>query len=325
MNMKKIVGIGNALVDVIVAISNEELFQQFSLKKGGMEMIDEQTKREIHHVIRNIEQKVASGGSTSNTIHGLARLGAKTGYIGKISEDPMGSFFKQDLLHSQITPHLVISPRDTGIATTFMTPDAERTFATYLGAAADLRPEDIDTTIFRDYQYIHVEGYLVFNHDLIEHVCQQAKKHGLLLSMDMGSYNVMEQNRDFVLHLLENYVNIIFGNEEEVKAVTGKEESAAIDFLSHYCDVSVVKLGKRGSLVKMNNTIYTIPPVGGDCIDANGLGDIYASGFLYGLMNDYSPNQAGYLASYLAAELGNTIGAKLSDEQWAKIKKELFQ
>ena len=323
-DMKKIVGIGNALVDVIVQITDERLFQEFSLKKGGMEMIDKHTKRKIHNHIQHLDLKIASGGSTANTIHGLARLGAETGYIGKISEDQMGNFFKTDLLHSNITPHLIFSSNDTGIATTFMTPDAERTFATYLGAAAELLPEDIDDDIFTNYQYIHVEGYLIFNHKVIEHICQQAKKQGLTISMDMASFNVMEENRDFMRYLLENFVDIILGNEEEAKALTGKEEKEALDVLSQYCDISVVKLGKRGSLVKIDNTTYDIPAVGGDCIDANGLGDIYAAGFLYGLMNHYTPQQSGYIASYLANELGNTMGAKLSDTQWENVKKELF-
>ncbi len=321
--MKKVIGIGNALVDVIVQITDEHLFQSFALKKGGMEMIDKITKRKIHEHIQHLDLKIASGGSTANTIHGLSRLGINSGYIGKISKDSMGSFFEQDLLHSNITPHLIFSSNDTGIATTFMTPDAERTFATYLGAAAELQPKDIDEKILKNYDYVHVEGYLVFNHDLIEHICKIAKQQGLTISMDMASYNVMELNRNFMLYLLENFVDIIFGNEEEVKALTGKTEEEALDLLSQLCEISVLKMGKHGSMIKVNNSTYKIEPVGGDCIDTNGLGDIYAAGFLYGMINQFSPQQTGYIASYLANELGNTIGAKLSDEQWKKVKKEL--
>ncbi len=141
--------------------------------------------------------------------------------------------------------------------------------------------------------------------------------------MDMASYNVMELNRNFMLYLLENFVDIIFGNEEEVKALTGKTEEEALDLLSQLCEISVLKMGKHGSMIKVNNNTYKIEPVGGDCIDTNGLGDIYAAGFLYGMINQFSPQQTGYIASYLANELGNTIGAKLSDEQWKKVKKEL--
>lgn len=322
--MSKILGIGNALVDVIVSLDNEDLFEQFNLKKGGMEMIDAETKRALHEVIKVMKRTLASGGSTSNTIHGLAHLGAQTGYIGKVSNDDAGKFFKEDMERNHITPHLLDSEIDTGIATTLMTADAERTFATYLGAAATMEADEINEEIFKNYDYIHVEGYLIFNRGLIERVCKLAKKCGLKISMDMASYNLVEQNRTFIDSLLANYVDIIFANEEEAKAFTGKEEYEALEILSQYCETAVVKLGHRGSLAKINGKVSVIPAVKANCIDTNGAGDIYASGFLYGLMNGYSAEKAGALASRLSAELVETVGAKLSDKQWSKILSEVF-
>lgn len=321
--MTKILGIGNALVDVIVSIDDEKILDRFSLKKGGMEMIDSDTKRAIHDTIRDMDQVTASGGSASNAIHGLARLGAQTGFIGKISGDKAGEFFRSDLDRSNITGHMIESDLDTGIATTIMTRDAERTFATYLGAAASMCPEEIDKDIFRDYQYILVEGYLVFNHDLILRVCEYAKEHQHKIAMDMASYNVVELNRDFIKLLLENYVDIIFANEEEAKAFTGKEEREALEELSKYCEIAVVKLGAKGSMVKAEGKVTMIPCYPAECIDTNGAGDIYAAGFLYGLMNHYPVEKAGALASRLSAELVETVGAKLSDRQWEKLREEL--
>lgn len=317
--MNKIIGIGNALVDVIAFLNEELLFEHFALKKGGMEMIDQQTKQQIHEMIKDIEQSVASGGSTSNTIHGLARLGAKTGFIGKVGKDEAGDFFKSDLHKSNIANHLIHSDIDTGIATTLVTGDAERTFATYLGAAATMLPDEIEEEILKEYQYILVEGYLIFNRDLILRVCQLAKKHGLKIAMDMASYNLVETNREFIKQLLEEYVNIIFANEEEAKAFTGKEEEEALEELSKYCEVAVVKLGSRGSLVKAGGKITKIEPCKANCIDTNGAGDIYAAGFLYGIINGYTMEKAGALASKLSALLVETVGAKLSDEQWKKL------
>lgn len=321
--MKKILGIGNALVDVIVKIDDEALFDKFDLKKGGMEMIDVETKREIHRHISHLQQTVATGGSTSNTIHGLAHLGVPTGYIGKISDDKFGDFFKNDLLDKKITPHLISSKElDTGIATTFITEDTERTFATYLGAASGMNTSEIDEAIFGQYDLIHIEGYLVFNHDLILTLCRLAKKHNLLVSMDMASYNLMEENREFMMDLLKNYVDIIFGNELEVAALTGVSPEKSLDVLAEVCDTVIVKLGKQGSLIKMNGEKLHIPVVPARCIDSNGLGDIYAAGFLYGLINDYTPYDAGYLASTLAAYLCEYVGAKLPTEQWQIIKQQ---
>lgn len=319
--MKKILGIGNALVDVLVHIENDDVLVQNQLDKGGMVMIDAERKREIHQNIQSMKQVCATGGSTSNTIHGLARLGAKAGYIGKIGNDEMGEFFRQEMKRFGVTPHLIDSKMDTGIATTFISSDAERTFATYLGAAATMTPEELDPTVFEAYDCIHVEGYLIFNHDLILKVCQIAKQKGLRISMDMASYNIIEANYDFVKMLLRDYVDIIFANEEEAKAFTGKEGLEALDVLSEYCSIAIVKIGKDGSLIKMDGEVTKIDPVDAVRRDTTGAGDIYASGFLYGLMNDYSAEQAGNLASYLSARMIEHIGAKLPDEVWMDVQK----
>lgn len=321
--MSKIIGIGNALVDVIVNIQEEDIFNRFSLKKGGMEMIDSQTKRSLHNDLSELDCAIASGGSTANTIHGLARLGVQTGFIGKICDDSAGNFFYDDLKKSKINDHLIYADVDTGIATTLMTADAERTFATYLGAAAMMTPEEIQKEIFQDYHYILVEGYLIFNRDLTVKVCQYAKEHGLKIAMDMASYNLVEIHRDFIQDLLDQYVDIIFANEDEARAFTGKEEYEALEELAKYCEVAVVKLGSRGSLANVNGKVTTIAPQPANCVDTNGAGDIYAAGFLYGLMKGLPIEETGKLASLLSAKLVETTGAKLSEEQWEEILKEL--
>lgn len=320
--MKKILGIGNALVDVLINIDNDHLLSSFNLDKGGMVMIDADRKREIHETIQNMEQVCATGGSTSNTIHGLARLGAPVGYIGKVGHDKMGDFFKSEMQRFGVTPHLVDSDIDTGIATTFISKDGERTFATYLGAAATMTPEELNPSVFDGYDCIHVEGYLIFNHELILKVCQIAKAKGLQISMDMASYNIIEANYDFVKMLLTDYVDIIFANEEEAKAFTGKEGIDALNILSDYCKIAVVKVGKEGSYVKMNNEITTIAPVDAVRKDTTGAGDLYASGFLFGLINNYSAQKAGDLASYISAKMIEHIGAKLPDEVWIEINEK---
>jgi len=321
--MSKIVGIGNALVDVIVSLPDETLFDKFGLKKGGMEMIEQETKRSIHEHIKELKQVIASGGSTSNTMHGLARLGASAGYIGKISQDEAGMFFKNELLKSNITDHLIYSDIDTGIATTLMTSDAERTFATYLGAASTMKSDEINREILKHYEYILVEGYLIFNRELITQICRLAKEENLKIAMDMASYNLVELNRDFIKELLENYVDIVFANEEEAFAFTNKNEREALDELSKYCEVAVVKLGCKGSIANIHGKIIEIPAYKANCIDTNGAGDIYAAGFLYGLIHNMPVQEIGKLASRLSGELVETVGAKLSDEQWEILLQEI--
>ena len=219
-------------------------------------------------------------------------------------------------------PHLIESDEDTGVAITFISPNAERTFATYLGAAATMQPSEVDEKIFDSYDLIHIEGYLIFNHDLILDVCRKAKAHGLQISMDMASYNLIESNLEFVKMLLRDYVNIIFANEEEAKAYTGVEQVEALHALSEECSIAIVKIGKEGSFIKMNGEVTAIEPVDAQRIDTTGAGDIYASGFLYGYINGYSALKAGNLASYLSSRMIEYVGAKLPDEEWVKIKKE---
>jgi sugar/nucleoside kinase (ribokinase family) len=309
--MKKILGIGNALVDVLVEINDESIFNKFGLKKGGMEMISAELKNEIHREIHTLKQTVASGGSTSNTIYGLAQLGAPTGYIGKIGKDETGAFFKKDMERIGVNTHLSYSKIDTGIATTFITKGGERTFATYLGAAATQTPDDLNEQIFSQYNIIHVEGYLIFNRDLILNICKLAKKCGLKISMDMASYNLVEAMYPLVNELVRDYVDIIFANEEEAFAFTGKKEHEALEVLSSYCPVSVIKLGAGGSLARVNGETTLIPAVKAHCKDTTGAGDIFAAGFLYGLINEYSIPEAGALASKLGAKCVETIGARI--------------
>lgn len=322
--MKKILGIGNALVDILINIEDDDILVQNGLDKGGMVMIDADRKREIHERIKSFQQSCATGGSTSNTIHGLARLGAPAGYIGKIGRDEMGQFFRDEMKRFGVTAHMIESDVDTGIATTFISSDAERTFATYLGAAAMMSPEELDPEIFAQYDCIHVEGYLIFNHDLILRICQIAKEKGLRISMDMASYNIIEANYDFVKMLLTDYVDIIFANEEEAKAFTHQEGIDALNVLAEYCPIAIVKVGKDGSYIKMNNEITKIEPVDAVRRDTTGAGDIYASGFLHGIINDYTPEQAGNLASFLSARLIEYIGAKLPDSVWEEVKTMQF-
>lgn len=307
-------------MDILVHIDSDEILDRLGLCKGGMEMIDADRKREILEVISGMPQTIATGGSTSNTIHGLARLGAEAGYIGKVGDDEMGKLFREGCTRFGVIPHLIESKEDTGVAITFISSNAERTFATYLGAAATMQPDEVDANIFDNYDIIHIEGYLIFNHDLILSVCQKAKQHGLQISMDMASYNLIESNLDFVKVLLRDYVDIIFANEEEAKAFAGVEGVEALQVLSDYCSVAIVKVGKEGSFIKMDDEVTQVMPMKATPVDTTGAGDIYASGFLYGYVNGYGALKSGNLASLLSARLIEYVGAKLPDEVWNEIK-----
>ncbi|MFK5856323.1 MAG: PfkB family carbohydrate kinase, partial [Bacteroidota bacterium] len=174
-----------------------------------------------------------------------------------------------------------------------------------------------------DYDILHVEGYLVQNHELLEAILRTAKNNGLKVSIDLASYNVVEDNLDFLKEMVEKYVDIVFANEEEAKAFTGLEPEEALNELSKVTDIAIVKIGKKGSMIKQGDTIVTVDVREIDPIDTTGAGDIYAAGFLYGLVNNLGFKKSGEVGSLLASTVIENIGAKISDGDWQKILKEI--
>ncbi|MFO7745617.1 MAG: adenosine kinase, partial [Psychroflexus sp.] len=239
--MDKVLGIGNALVDIMTKLDNDEFLKEFNLPKGSMQLVDQDFIKKISKATEKFEKHQSSGGSASNTIHGLARLGVDSGFIGKVGEDELGDFFYEDMKKSNIDPKLLKSTTDSGRAVALISPDSERTFATFLGAAIDLVPEDLTNKLFEGYKYLHIEGYLVQNHDLLLKASKLAKENGLKISLDLASYNVVEDNLEFLKSYINDFVDIIFANEEESKAFTGKEPKESLDELAKNCEIAVVK------------------------------------------------------------------------------------
>ena len=321
--MKKILGMGNALVDIMTTVPNDGVLEQFNLPKGSMQLVDSSLSQKIADSTSQYNQKITAGGSAANTIHGLAHLGAPCGFLGKIGTDEMGCLFKSDLEKSGVTPHLLTSSTASGRAIAFVTPDSERTFATYLGAAVELTAQEIDREVFSQYDYFYIEGYLVQNHDLIETAIKTARSLSMKVAIDLASYNVVAENLDFLHRMAKDYVDIIFANEEEAKAFTGKEAEAAAEELAAMCDIAVVKVGKRGSIIRNGNNIYRIGIIDANCIDTTGAGDLYAAGFMYGLASGYSLDKCGQIGSLLSGKVIESLGAQISAENWKVIDEEM--
>lgn len=321
--MKKILGMGNALVDIMTILPADEVLLDFNLPKGSMQLVDEIYHQNIQLQIQKFERKMASGGSAANTIHGLARLGIATGFIGKVGTDEMGAFFRKDMMDNKINPFLIDSMTPSGVATALVSPDSERTFATFLGAACELAAENIQAEIFENYQLFHIEGYLVQNQKLIENAVKIAKEKGLMVSLDLASYNVVEDNLDFLKRIVTDYVDIVFANEDEAKAFTGKEPEEALVEMSKMAQIAVVKLGSKGSLIMKDGEISRVEGKKANCIDTTGAGDIYAAGFLYGFVSGKSMSECGRIGTALATRVVELIGPKLDEESWAKLLIEI--
>ncbi len=321
--MKKVLGMGNALVDIMTKIESDDVLDKFSLPKGSMQLVDLENRNIVLEGTSNFERQQSSGGSASNTIHGLAKLGIKTSYIGKIGNDSFGEFFHQDILNSGIEPRLLKGDAETGLAIALVSPDSERTFATFLGAAIELSHNDLYSSLFSKNDYFHIEGYLLQNHELLKKAVQLAKENGLKISLDLASYNVVEDNIEFLKEIITNYVDIVFANEEEAKAFTGFEPEEALNEISKVCEIAIVKIGKKGSLIKKGNEKHKVGIIDVNSIDTTGAGDLYASGFLYGLIKGFPLDKCGHIGSILSGRVIEVIGAKLDNNIWEEIKKEL--
>ncbi|MCF6342596.1 MAG: adenosine kinase [Bacteroidales bacterium] len=321
--MTKVLGIGNALVDAIIKLENDSLFEELGFPKGSMQLVDEKTSAMIQEKSRHLEKEMASGGSAANTIHGLAKLGVETAFIGTIGEDETGRFFRDDLEKSKIKPLLNISTTPSGLANAMISKDGERTFGTFLGAAIELSGDDLSRGQFEGYSYLHVEGYLVQNHNLLETILKLARQAGLQISLDLASFNVVEDNLGFLKTMVNEYVDIIFANEEEAKAFTGQEPEEALETLAQQTEIAVVKIGSKGSLVLKGQQRTDVGVVPTSVVDTTGAGDLYASGFLYGLINNWDMGKAGHLGALLASKVIEDYGAKISGADWKKIVGEV--
>jgi sugar/nucleoside kinase (ribokinase family) len=316
---KSVLGIGNALIDVLITITDDAVLQKFGLPKGSMTLVDAILSAEIKKETKNSTRSIQTGGSAANTVHGIAKLGGRCGYIGKISEDEFGNFYLEDFRNNNINTHFFYSETGTGHATGLISPDSERTFGTYLGAAMELTAEEMTHEIFRDYGILHIEGYLVQNHALIEAAMSIAKENGLLVSIDMASFNIVEANIDFLHRIIREYVDIVFANEEEATSLTGKNPEEALLEIAEMCSIAVVKLGAHGSLIKSGDRIICIDAISAKSIDTTGAGDIYAAGFLYALTENLDLEVAGKIGSLLAGNVVEIIGAKITDETWNEL------
>ena len=318
-----VLGMGNALVDVLVRVEKDSILDELRLPKGSMQLVDEDRLKEIEHRIDGFERVLVSGGSAANTIHGLAELNIKTGFIGSAGNDSWGEFYINDLKSKGIEPIFYRPDKPTGRAMALLTPDAERTFGTFLGAAIELRPEFLTPELFKGWSVFHIEGYLVQNHDLIETALKLAKAAGCTVSLDLASYNVVEDNLGFLLSMVPQYVDILFANQEEALAFTALEPEPAVDKLASLCSIAVVKTGKDGAWVRSGAEKYHVSGLEANCIDTTGAGDLFASGFLYGNSLGLSLQRCGELGNLLAASVIEVTGPKIPESHWLKIREEL--
>lgn len=316
MNIKKakfdVSGIGSALLDFMVEV-DDSFLQKLGLTKGGMQLIDEERSREIFSLISGMKIETAPGGSSANTVAGVATLGGKGAFIGRVADDEYGRVYIKKTTESGV--HSLISAGDglTGHAITFITPDSERTFATHLGAALRLSHDDVDYSAVAESSILHLEGYL-FEPENLREICYRAidtaKQNSVLISVDLADPGLIGRIGDVFRDLLDNYADIVFMNEEEAFAFTGLRDKNALEKIPGRCGIVIVKLGEKGSIIRHSNGFSEIPPYKTEVVNTNGAGDMYAAGVLYGITSGKSIEVAGRIGSYSASVVVASVGAR---------------
>jgi sugar/nucleoside kinase (ribokinase family) len=309
-----VVGIGNAIVDVLAQTDDGFLASQ-KLNKATMALIDEKRAETLYASMGpGIEM---SGGSVANTIAGVASLGGKGAYIGKVGNDQLGQVFAHDLRASGVrydTPALKAGPA-TARCLILVTPDAQRTMNTFLGACIELGPEDIDRDLIAAAQVTYLEGYL-FDPPrakaAIRAAAEIAHAAGRKVSLSLSDPFCVDRHRAEFRDLVHHHIDILFANEIEICSLyETKSFDEALQAVRGHCEIAALTKSAEGSVLVTAKDLQRVPaaPVA-KVVDTTGAGDLYAAGVLYGLTHGYDLARAGKLGSLCAAEIISHFGAR---------------
>ena len=319
--IKRIIGIGNALTDMLVTLSDDGVLGEFQLEKGSMSLVDSPLQMAISKSVAGSPYSLSLGGSAGNTVRAMARLGTEVGFIGKVGEDTTGEFYIEALRNLGVEPFILASEYPSGKCLSLISPDGERTLVTHLGAAAHLSKEDIDPAVFEGYDCLYVEGYLVQDHSLIRTTIERAKSAGLKVAIDLASFNVVRENRDFLTDIVARYVDILFANEEEATTFSGLEDAeASLDYIASMCELAVVKIGMKGALIRRGvERLHVGIMSAAKRVDTTGAGDFYAAGFLSALAEGMTLRQCGTIGAITAGKVIEVVGTTFGEEGWDEI------
>lgn len=325
-NKVKIAGIGNALVDVLVHLPNEKLLQKADLPKGGMLLISEKKREQLAQLMRPLNPQKSTGGSAGNTIKALSALGADCVFIGKTGDDDDAMLLTNTFQQWGTDTRLIKGSLHTGVASTFISPTGERTFGTCLGAASTLQAKEITEQLLSGINWLHIEGYLVQNHALIECICKLARRMQMTISMDLASYNVLAEDVEFARHLVQDYVDVVFANEDESRVFCyEKSPKEALREMADMCHMAVVKLGAQGAMARCGQEESCVGAQHVKVADTTGAGDFFAAGFLYAQINGASLLQSLRCGTVMGEQVVQVVGTDLQPEAWNTCKKQILE
>ena len=321
-----LIGVGSPVVDLLAHVE-EDFVTGIDGGKGGMELVDAAALAELTGKLAG-EPKQAAGGSAGNTAFAAGKLGTKVGFLGKLGNCEAAQFY-QDRFAEIGSDLSRFKKGDVPNAKclSLVTPDSERTMRTDLGAAMTLSPDEVSAADFAGAKHVHMEGYLLFNRDLMKKVLESAKEAGCSTSLDMASFEVVKASEEVLPGWLKEYVDIVFANEDEAAAYfpdLGDDHKAMAAAFSEICDVAAVKLGKDGSLIAKGGEVEFVEPIVIDqAIDTTGAGDYWAGGFLHGWLQGKPLATCGRYGSITGAEVVQVLGASLAEERWDALVSKL--
>lgn len=309
-----VLGIGNAIVDVF-AHAEDDFLQRMGMIKGNMALIDEAAAEAIYEAMGASMQ--VSGGSAGNTIAGVASFGGRAGYIGKVKDDALGRVFNHDIRALGVrfqTPAAAEGPA-TARSFILVTPDAERTMNTFLGACVNLTPADVDETLVASSGVVYLEGYLFDRphaKEAFRKTARIARQAGRKVALSLSDAFCVNRHRDEFLALINEHIDILFANEEEITALYQSSTfSAAVANARNATELAAITRGPKGSLIIASDAQIEIPaaPVQ-RVVDTTGAGDLYAAGVLYGLSQNLPLAQCGRLGAIAAGEIISHFGGR---------------
>ena len=316
-----VLGIGAPIIDCILPVT-EGYLTTIPGEKGGMEPIDHETLERIVAGSGN-QPTLVPGGSASNAIKGLSKFGEKCALMGKIGTDALGQLYTDTFEDWGIIPCFPESSSPTAQVLCMVTPDGERTMRSCLGASLEMHGDDLDPQAFEGVKLVHVEGYSMFNDALTERAMEYAKAAGAKISLDLASFEIVRTFKERYQGLLRDYVDILFANEDESHELTGLAEEDSCDALAELCEVSVVLMGKDGCWVRRGNDKVRCPAYCVEPIDTTGAGDLFASGFLHGYLQNKSLQECAHYGALAGAAVVQVLGAEVPAERWPGILENL--
>jgi sugar/nucleoside kinase (ribokinase family) len=306
--------LGNPLHDLQVQVSDAFL-ASLGAPKGGVSLIDREQYDALIPKLAGIPINGAAGGSAANTMIGIQLFGGTTCFTGKIGADSFGSDYRDSMTAKGVQTNLAIGESPTGLCVILITPDAQRTMFTYLGAGRELAPADVQTDILAKSRYLYVTGYLWdtdSQKQAVLYAMEQARKHQVPIAMSLSDPFCVHRHKADFQKIVTEHVDLLFGNQEEIEAFTDtKTPQDALAILMPLCSTVAITMSAQGSLIGHQGAVTSIDAFPVTAVDSTGAGDMYAAGLLYGLTHDLALAKTGLIASYGAAEVVSRLGPRL--------------